>query len=431
MSMFKNHTIKVSVIFIVALVLRLTILNVMPAVEKKPRSDAARYDQLAMGIIEGKGFQKDGEPIAWRGPIYPYFLAGMYKVFGHNYEAVYKMQAVFGALLCVVMFFIGLLVFNATVGFIAGLFTGIYGPFIYYLDYGGPGFLMSEGMFTFFIAILVYFLVQYVRTNANKYKVLSGVMLAIAALTRPAMIAFIPFLGLWLLYVHWKSWRNLVRDGVIIFGFFFLTISPWTIRNYMVFHEFILISNEAGDIFLYGNHPKASGGIYWVASDLEKQPEKVSGLTETQIKRDKYREGLNYLMADPGRIPYLILKKLMVNWNFFGSDGVYNLFYGLALFFGVLGMAYCLFQLNAFHLLFFALFFWVSLIAAVFFGEPRYRYPVEPYLIIFGAYGVYELFKRHEAKLKPIFIVVSVLVVNFVLLSYSDTVLYFLEDIVP
>src|SRR3989338_2675498 len=104
------------VIFIVALSLRIFTVITQKESERIPRSDASNYDHLAMNIVSGEGFSEDinGKviPTARRTPVYPMFLAGIYAVFGHSYIAVKIIQAILGALLCLVIFFIANIIYN-------------------------------------------------------------------------------------------------------------------------------------------------------------------------------------------------------------------------------------------------------------------------------------------------------------------------------
>ena len=58
-------------------------------VHLKPVSDPAIYDELAVSILSGKGLSNaSGKATAFRPPVYPIFLATIYKLFGHNYKIV-------------------------------------------------------------------------------------------------------------------------------------------------------------------------------------------------------------------------------------------------------------------------------------------------------------------------------------------------------
>src|SRR5688572_27214641 len=65
-----------------------------------PALDALYHDLLAKGIAAGN----PPEGAYFRAPAYYYFLAGIYKVFGHNFWAVRGIQAMIGSLSCVLLY---------------------------------------------------------------------------------------------------------------------------------------------------------------------------------------------------------------------------------------------------------------------------------------------------------------------------------------
>jgi 4-amino-4-deoxy-L-arabinose transferase-like glycosyltransferase len=122
----KNNKLKqiLFVIFMMALFLRLLAVFSQKEIDKLPTSDAAGYDEMAVNLASGNGLSQfiNGSivPIAYRTPVYPMFLAGIYSIFGHNYIAVKIIQAVIGALLCIVIFLISNIIYDdATIGLIA------------------------------------------------------------------------------------------------------------------------------------------------------------------------------------------------------------------------------------------------------------------------------------------------------------------------
>src|SRR5574341_463665 len=59
----------------------------------EPIVDARAYDNLAWDIAQGKGYEAVSS-IARPGPAYEYFLALIYYIFGHHYEAVWIFQEI-------------------------------------------------------------------------------------------------------------------------------------------------------------------------------------------------------------------------------------------------------------------------------------------------------------------------------------------------
>ena len=72
--------------------------------------DEATYDKWAGQILE-RGLLTDSR-LFWQAPFYPYFLALVYKIFGHNYFMPRLIQFLIGALSCVLVYLLGKKVFN-------------------------------------------------------------------------------------------------------------------------------------------------------------------------------------------------------------------------------------------------------------------------------------------------------------------------------
>ena len=70
---------------------------------------------IAYSIASGKGysspFQRDTGPTAWLAPVYPYLLAGIFKLFGiyslHSFLAALSLNILFSAGACVPVFYAG------------------------------------------------------------------------------------------------------------------------------------------------------------------------------------------------------------------------------------------------------------------------------------------------------------------------------------
>jgi len=155
-----------------------------------------------------------------------------------------------------------------------------------------------------------------------------------------------------------------------------------------VHHRFIFLTTQSGKLFLEGNNPSARGG--WgrdFPKSIEYNPELFKGKDEVTLSRIYLKEGIKYLFAQPQRIPWLLIKKILVFWYFRG-DGKLNMFYLVLLPFSLLGIFFSFkkYSLESTSLLL-IIFFDFLFRSMVFFGDPRFRYPIEPYMIIFSGVG--------------------------------------------
>ncbi len=71
---------------------------------------------------------------------------------------------------------------------------------------------------------------------------------------------FMPAAGLLLIYALWHAGRRTVwRQIVVGLAVVAALILPWTINNYLVFHRFLLLNSQAGQILWNANHPEQGG----------------------------------------------------------------------------------------------------------------------------------------------------------------------------
>jgi len=94
-----------------------------------PIMDAKYHDQWAQAIRHGQPFHQGPY---FRAPLYPYFLALIYSLFGHSYLAPRILQFLIGSLSVVLIYFLGKRTFGPAVGRIAAVLAAVYGTFIYF-----------------------------------------------------------------------------------------------------------------------------------------------------------------------------------------------------------------------------------------------------------------------------------------------------------
>jgi hypothetical protein len=108
---------------------------------------------------------------------------------------------------------------------------------------------------TIFLPLLLgagYFLLAATDRPSANLALCAGLLLAGAALTRPSALALAPLLAAPLLDVRWPARARAHIAAAALFGMA-AGLAPWTIRNYLLFHEVIPVSDEAGASFFDGN----------------------------------------------------------------------------------------------------------------------------------------------------------------------------------
>jgi 4-amino-4-deoxy-L-arabinose transferase-like glycosyltransferase len=216
------------------------------------RHDARDYDVHARSIAEGHGFSKTlahGRPTAFRPPGYPYFLGGVYRVFGverasnpRRLHVARVAQAFVGTAVVALVGVLAAQLWGWGLGLVALALSAVYVPLI---TVGGA--VMSEPLFdAFMLAALVAALAHRRSRHRYRWAVLAGAVGGLAILTRAnALILLLPLV--------WAVWdvrparsRAALGPPLALVAVALVTVTPWTIRNAVELHAFVPVSTQLG-----------------------------------------------------------------------------------------------------------------------------------------------------------------------------------------
>lgn len=406
--MLKNK-VAILVFFLALLVRIFFILSVSPA---PLENDAAEYNTLGIFLSQGKGYvNASGEPTAYRPPIYPLFLCSIYYTVGYNLLLVRLIQAFMGAGICVFVYLIAKRIFDEKVAILSAISCCIYPPLVVDVSQ-----IMSETLFTFFLILGIWLTITR-EGSGNLF--LTGLIFSLALLTRPFLIFFLPLLCFWMILRHkYDSPKKIV---ILIAGILII-LMPWTIRNYYKLHAFVPFANVGG-LTLYNSYIVPEKGFGY--NSLESLDDEYFEI-ENETLRNKYliRETIKYIKNNPKKIVQLIAIKCLLfvypfdgYWYQISFGSKYNIFWGLILCFSILGIMANLGNSdnNKKLILFLFLSFIIGII--VFYGSPRFRLPIDPFLICFAAAGFIKLAKK---KFHASFMIVFLNVTFFFIFRYYN-----------
>lgn len=358
--------------------------------------DALDYDRLAISLSEGKGYvTAEGEPTSWRPPLYPFFLALIYKLSVSDYSVVKIIQALIWSLTCMIIYFIGKSILGRKIGIIAAAMSVLYFGFI-----RPAALFLSETLFTFFIAIAIWRLAKTKEKPSLIDLSITGVMLGAAALTKAITLLFPVFILALLLINKVFSFKKSIMYFLAILAVMFLTIMPWTIRNYIVHRTFVPISNQGG-ITLYSSYRPPQGKLFGQITNDETTARAYKIESEAERSNFLYKETINFIIHNPKEVLRLSLLKIVFffspfDWEIVGEGGTYNFEYVFFAIFAIIGIYFAFKQKikNINYLILpLAYFLFISIITQ---GCPRYRLIVEPYLIILAAFGLSAFYKKFK-----------------------------------
>jgi 4-amino-4-deoxy-L-arabinose transferase-like glycosyltransferase len=369
-------------------------ITVLPGIQ-----DQVSYDALAQSLLAGRGysftekwypFTPANTPTAHWSFAYPLYLAGIYAVTGYHPLVARLVQGIVGgALICVLLYRIGRRVANEAVGLIAAALAAGYGYFVYY-----NAALMTETFFIVSVLFSLYLCLELKERPTLQRWLALGLALGVAGLLRQTMLVVAPVLLLWLAWEHGRRgahrWPVAIPMAVIV-----LMTIPWAIRNYLVYHQFLLLNSNAGYALYASNNPNL--GTDWSNDEVVVPvPAELAGKNEAELSQALTQIGIGYIVADPQRYLWLTLDKTLEYFKFWpsrASSGLSNLTrvlsFGLVLPFMLGGLALSIARWRSFVLLYvFALSH--TVIHLLSWPAPRYRLPVDAVFMVFAGLAVYE-----------------------------------------
>jgi hypothetical protein len=197
------------------------------------------------------------------------------------------------------------------------------------------------------------------------------------------------------LYVLWRARRQVKLPDLALVGVILaVLILPWTVRNYRVFHRFLLLNSQAGQTLWNANHPDL--GTHF-ESAMFPIPADLQGASEPELDSALLRRALQNIAADPRRFLLLSLDRLRIFFIFYPmaesstfSNVARTVSFGLFLPFMVVGLVVSLREWRRWVLLygFIVAYTFLHVISWV---QIRYRMPVDVALVPFAALAVVAL----------------------------------------
>jgi 4-amino-4-deoxy-L-arabinose transferase-like glycosyltransferase len=317
------------------------------------------------------------------------FLFFVYSLLGHNYLAVRLLQSAFGTATVFIAHELGRRIFNERVGLIATIITALYPSLILYTR-----FLLAETLFILLLAAATLSLYKISARPASGGSI-AGLLLGLAALCKPATLLVVPLLSVWFLSAMPRIKDALINFILLCFAMLSVII-PWTIRNYVVFHEFVLISTNGGLNLFTGNNPGATG--HWEKAEenlvVYAPKSELEGASEVKSDKIMYKAALTFIRQNPTRFLVLAMRKFWFFWTD-NEELVTTLpeaasaFVGwiLLLLASVVGIALSMGEWRR-SLLLYPLITGYTSVHLVFFALARFRLPLVPLLSIYAGYGI-------------------------------------------
>lgn len=204
-----------------------------------------------------------GERTFHQAPLYPYFLAAVFTLLGDDHESVAPVQALIGALTCLLTFLLAYRVAGIRVAVVAGLLLAFCAPYFFY-----DAFMLRDGPIALLVMVVAIALERVLRMQRGRDWFVLGAALGLFTLakeTGPALVALSVLLAAWR---HRESPRRaLGMAGLVLAGFLTLA-APAYARNIAVGAPTFRLSTRGPEVFIDGNAAGQDGKTWDPPIDL-------------------------------------------------------------------------------------------------------------------------------------------------------------------
>ena len=371
--------------------------------------DASEYSKIALNLLDGNGYtlEPEGALILWRPPLYPFFLAGIYSIFGYWHLPVLLIQVIINAMTCTITWYLATNIFNKRTGTLSAVCLAFHPLFVF-----NGSSAMTESLFTFLLALVVLFLFKSYQSPLRRYFILAGCFIGLASLCR-ASAQFLSVFIFVVLFIKTKQRRiAFVKNYIFLLISMVLIVSPWTLRNYIVSGgEVIPIDTSKGYTFWEGNQVLTDGHDLEALSrekrlnaesaiadilGIANEPDGTGNISRiawsSKRNSDKlFNEAVQNIYENPIEVVDLLVKKSFRFWFSF-IEHKYKLQYLIILYhtilvsLGIMGLyRSCREHRPVLVLTVIILYFYSIHILSI--AYIRYSVPIIPYIIIFACCG--------------------------------------------
>ncbi len=366
---------------------------------------------IAGSIASGLGFASPfgihTGPTAWIAPVYPYLCAAVFKLFGLYTQpaaiAMLSLNSLFAALTCIPIYLLGERFMGRTAALWAG-WTWAVCP----LFFRWPITWVWEISLSALLSIvLVVAVVELAESGSRRGAIAWGVLAGFAALVNPGLLTIVGVCWFWLILRQRRLRRNPLRPALLAATLAALVISPWLVRNAVVFGRPVFIRSNFWFEFDLGNY-HLSNGMGWGGRHPTLNPgefRSYQNMGEVAYVEAKRAQSLAFLHQYPGEFLRLTAQRVLTFWN--GDMYHYQpqkmreaSFYGPFSVLALGGLALALWRRAPLAWLLAAVGLLYPLPYYVTYSQARYRHAIEPVLLMTSVYLVAELYRvvaRHRA----------------------------------
>ncbi len=407
---------RLAVVLLIALALRLAVLP-LPNFENLMDADhihAWEQGNVAEALLAGRGFGSplmSNQPSAIMPPVYPLIVAVMFHFFGVHTPAsilaVHVFDCLINTLACIPIFLMAHRSFGERAGWWAAWGWAIFPYGIYF----SAAWAWSTHLLLLCLCWLLV-LAQHMEESPRLALWAGfGLLAGFAGLTEPSVLVVIPFLlvlACWRLAREKKRW---MLPGIVASVAMAAALSPWLIRNAMVFHRFIPMRDSMGLELWMGNN---GYDLRWTSDDLHplhdaQELAAYNSMGELAYMNYKEQQAKAYIRDHPAWYVWMCVRRSFYIWTGFWSfDRDYlklepmdpaNIPLATCLtLFGLLGLLTASNDKSLEVIRYAGVLFLFPIMYYFTHPEPYHLRPLDPLFVILGCYALLALRERLKAS---------------------------------
>jgi 4-amino-4-deoxy-L-arabinose transferase-like glycosyltransferase len=366
---------------------------------------------VAASIARGKGFSSPSHvletgPTAWVLPLYPYLVAGVFKIWGvftvKSHVILQIINCVFSAFVVLPIGAIAKRIFGRPVA-AAACWVWVILPTASHMPIR---YVWETALSALMLSVLLWSTLELRGKTNLTFWGGYGALWATALMVNASFTSMIPFFFIWLAReIHKRGLPWLSRVGItsVILA---LGVMPWTIRNYRTFHKHVFLRTGFGEMLWNGNNPVDSTQDPFALSPFRYPPAAAdfARLGEVQFMELRKMEAIDFMRSHPFHTAYLIQRRAWFYW-FSVTDGssrtrsgglplylkLYGIANGVMVLFSWYGLGLFVRSREPESIPFLVVLVCYPLVYYLTVTTIRYRFPMEPIIVILAVYGASQM----------------------------------------
>lgn len=282
---------------------------------------ALEVSSIAAHLARGQGFSSpflsDTGPTAWVAPIYPLLVAAVFKLFGiystKSALVILGLQCLIAAATGVAIFALGRRTLGGRIGIWAAWIWTVSPiffrwPVSWIWDFAASALLLATAL---------VLSLDVAAKGERRIWLQLGSLWGCTALTNPALLSVLPFSLLYGILAENCGRRKRMRDAALSMILFLIIISPWAVRNMIVFGHPVFLRSNFWFEFHLGNYHYSNGmgyvGLHPGANP--RQLAKYAEMGEQAYIQWAKTEGLNFVRRYPREFMDLTLHRTLWFWD--------------------------------------------------------------------------------------------------------------------